>query len=91
MGKFMPIINCAGCGHETNTACSDHINRTDGMADKCYARLRQIKTRKGLTWQGKRILKEIKAEQGVGWEKGCGYRKASAFDKAFARKLIGDR
>jgi hypothetical protein len=35
----MSIINCAGCGYETNTACSDYINRTDGMADVCYARL----------------------------------------------------
>jgi len=64
---------CAGCGQETNAACSDHINRSDGMADTCYARVTYSIT-------GKQI-----------WEKGCGYRKASAFDKAFARKIIGDR
>ncbi len=65
----MSIIKCAGCGHETNTACSDHINRSDGMADRCYARINDR----------------------MKWEKGCGYRKASADDKAFARKIIGKR
>jgi len=35
----MPVIECARCGRKTNTALSDHINRRDGRADRCYVRL----------------------------------------------------
>jgi hypothetical protein len=68
----MAIIICAGCGHETNTFCSDHINRTDGKADSCYDRLVTVDEDEG--------NKE--------WERGCGYKKSSQFDKALADKII---
>lgn len=90
----MPIIICTLCNHETNTACSNWIDTQGGVAHGCYARLRQIKTNNGLTWAGKRIVKEIKNErsgQGIEWEKGCLYKKASKFDKQFADKIIGRR
>jgi len=35
----MPVIECARCGRKTNTALSDHINRHDNKADRCYVRL----------------------------------------------------
>lgn len=33
----MPTLKCASCGRDTNTAVSDHIDRHDGKASRCYA------------------------------------------------------
>ncbi len=39
----MPTIRCAACGHPTNTATSDHVNRRfDNHADRCYIRWREV-------------------------------------------------
>lgn len=90
----MSIIKCTRCNHETNTSCSNHIDANDGVAQGCYARIRQVKTKKGLTWAGKLIVKEIekeRSEQGTAWEKGCLYKRASKFDQQFADAIIKRR
>ena len=40
----MPIIRCVQCGYLTNTATSEHINRSDGQAERCFLRWREDDT-----------------------------------------------
>ena len=48
----MPTIECASCGAQTNTSCSNHLfpTRTSGKANECYCRYVNGRWETGCGW-----------------------------------------